>query len=358
MSGLNDRKFIQSLDKGNAHDSISLLADQCRQAWSEGSQIIFGAEYSNPVNVVISGMGGSSYGARIIKSLYDSQKSKRIPIELANGYRLPGYVNKKTLVVASSYSGTTEETLKTVTDAAKIGCMITGITTGGPLAEFLSKNDFPYYKFDPKFNPSRQPRIGVGYMVMGLIGILAKLNIIPAVGSEIRELVKFLRLRNKTFVSDYPIDINPAKRLAVKLKGKVPVFIVADFLDGAAYAIRNPFHETAKQFALYFSVPELNHHLMEGLSFPVRLNKFITFIMVNSSLYEEKNAKRMNLTREVIEKNKYPTLGLTLSGGSRICQTMELIQIGSWVSFYLAMLNKVDPSKIPFVDYFKKRLKG
>lgn len=356
MNKLDDLEYIKSLDRGNALESVSLLSNQIEQAWKDCIKISFPKDYYEVENIVISGMGGSSYGARIVKSLYDGAEMRKIPLEIANGYRLPGYVNEKSLVILSSYSGTTEETLTTASQARKKGAKISGITSGGPLSEFLKKFDYPGYIFNPIHNPSKQPRIGVGYMVTGLIGLLSKLNAIPVGPDEIKNLVKFLKERNKSLSVNSLLSANPGKNFAYKLKDKIPVFIVADFLEGAAYSIRNPFHETAKQFSVYFTIPELNHHLMEGLSFPKNFKKEAVFVLVNSDIYDDRNKKRLLLTKEVIEKNNYQTIAINLTGQTPLTQTFELIQIGAFVTFYLSILNGVDPSKIPWVDYFKKKL--
>lgn len=361
MTVLDDLTLISRFDKNNYLTSVSLLPRQCEQAWKESQQINFSDEYYNVKNIIISGMGGSTYGARIVKSHYDEAEITQKPIELANNYYLPGYVDKDTLVILSSYSGNTEETLNSYDQAREKKAKISAITSGGILGKLFSQRDNPIYLFDPKYNPSRQPRIGLGYMVIGLIGMLAKLKLIPVGEKEVLGIIKNLEQQNDQFIPSFPFIVNPAKQLAKKLSETIPVIIVSDFLEGAAYAVRNQLHETAKQFALYFAIPELNHHLLEGLSYPSNLNKNLIFIFINSSIYEiydPRNIKRMNLTREVIIKNKMSYLDINLTAKSALAQTWELLQLFSWVTFYLAMLNKVDPSNIPYVDYFKKRLKG
>lgn len=357
MNILDDINNIRTLDKKNALDSISQLPLQCKQAWQESSQINIPKEYKNVSNIVVSGMGGSTYGVRIVKSLYDGAEITSVPIELTNNYWLPGYVNSDTLVILSSYSGNTEETITTAIEAKRKGAKIIGITSGGNLAGILTENNYPAYIFKPKYNPSAQPRIGVGYMVMGLIGILAKLGKIPVASPEPEKITAFLAEKSNVLEANSPVSANPAKQTAVKLKDKIPVIIVADFLEGAAYAIRNPFHETAKQFALHFAIPELNHHLLEGLSFPEGLNKFLGFIFIESDIYNGRNRTRMDLTREIVKKSKFDSEIVTLKGYSALTQVFELIQWGAWVTFYLAMLHDIDPSEIPWVDYFKNQLK-
>lgn len=356
MNYFDDLAKIKIIDKKNALDSIKQLPLQCKQAWQESNAIDFPKDFKNVSNIVISGMGGSTYAARIVKSLYDGVEMTKIPIELANNYRLPGYVNKNSLVILSSYSGNTEETLACANQAKEKSAKIVGITSGGNLAEFLKTNKLPAYIFDPKHNPSAQPRIGVGYMVMGLIGLLAKLKFIPVGEKEVKEVIKFIDDNNGVLDTSVSTADNPAKQMAFNLEKKIPVIIVADFLEGAAYAVRNPFHETSKQFALYFAIPELNHHLLEGLAFPKELRSLLHFIFIRSTMYDKRHIKRMTLTQEIIKSNNIPSETITLSGNSPLTQVFELIQWGAWVTFYLAMLHNIDPSEIPWVDYFKKEL--
>lgn len=357
MNNLDDLGKIKILDKKNALDSIKQLPRQCKQAWDESSRVDFPQDYYKGIrNIVISGMGGSSYGARIVKSLYDGAEMTKIPVELVNNYWLPGYVNSESLVILSSYSGNTEETLSVSKEAKNKGAKILGITSGGELGNFLKANNYPSYIFNPIHNPSAQPRIGVGYMIMGLIGMLVKLGKIPVIASEIEKIITFLEEQSTKLAENTFSTSNPAKQMAFKLKDKIPVIIVADFLEGAAYAIRNPFHETSKQFALYFAVPELNHHLMEGLSYPPEIKNLLDFIFIRSIIYDKKNNERMDLTIDVVKKNQILSETINLCGYSALTQVMELIQLGSWITFYLAMLRDLDPSEIPWVDYFKKNL--
>lgn len=353
---LDDVNAIKVLDKGNAHDSIQMLPQQCEEAWKNAANINFPSAYQNAKHVVIAGMGGSLYGGRILKSLYDTDPKIRIPFELANGYHLPSFANSNTLVFLCSYSGTTEETLSCSKEAEQKKVLISGITSGGSLGEFLKLGNYPSYIFNPKANPSNQPRIGVGYMVIGLLALLSRLEYIPLEEKEVEETINYLSKKGTSLNASSQKATNEAKLLAENLKGKIPVLISADFLEGGARAIRNPIHETGKQFGLAFTIPELNHHLMEGLRFPKEANKYLKFIFVESDLYEERNKKRLALTKDIVEKNGIETLTLTLKARTKLTQTMELIQLGGWFTFYLAIQNGVDPSPVPWVDYFKKEL--
>ena len=358
MTNLDNIDDLKKLDSAGALDSIAQLADQAEQGWSEARKISFDDSYRQAKAIVCAGMGGSAYGMRIVKSLYDTAESTRIPMELVNNYTLPGYVDEHTIVILSSYSGTTEETLASAKIAKEKKAKIIGITSGGPLADFLKENDYPAYIFTPTHNPSKQPRIGQGYMQIGIMGMLSSLGYITLSDTEVEETIAMLRKNVLTMTADSVESANPAKQLARSLVGIIPVFIATEHLEGAIHAVRNPFHETAKQFALYFPVPELNHHLMEGLQFPKEVKPYLRFVFIESTLYSEKNGKRMKLTREVVEKNDIKTQSVPLSATSAFGQVMEYIQLGSFVTFYLAMLNDVDPNKIQWVDYFKNQLKS
>ncbi len=353
---LDDLSQIKNLDRGKALESIKLLPQQIEQAWVEASAINFPESYKKASNIVIAGMGGSIYGGKIIKSLYDGLNPQKVPVDIVNGYTLPGYVDKDSLVILSSYSGNTEETLECGKQAVEKGALTIGVTSGGSLGSLLKEKNFPSYIFNPKNNPSHQPRLGGGYMIIGLIALLAKMGYIPVSEEDIKNLISFLKKKADTLSPDVNSSTNIAKQLAQNYKDKIPVLIAADFLEGAIHAIRNPIHETSKQFSLAFTIPELNHHLMEGLKFPLVAHDILYFIFLESDLYLEKNKKRLDLTKDIVQKNNYQTSSHKLTGSNTLAQTMELIQLGSWISFYLAILNGIDPTPVPWVDHFKKRI--
>jgi glucose/mannose-6-phosphate isomerase len=352
---LDNKKIIKDLDKSNCLESITLLSKQCDFAWEEVKKMNFPSEYRNVSSIVFTGMGGSAYGARIIKSLFSD--SIKIPVDIVNDYHLPGFAGSDTLVVAASYSGGTEETLSCAKEALERGCKTIGISSGGNLEEMLKKAGNPVFVFDTEYNPSNQPRLGQGYMQMGQLAMLNKLGFLNIKEEEIKEVISLLISGNNEFNADILYEKNIAKKNAYIFKDKIVNLIAAEFLEGAVHSIRNPLHETGKHFANYFLVPEMNHHLMEGLSFPSNNPEILHFVLINSFLYREKIQKRMKLTKEVIIKNNIGVTEVALSGKTRLEQVFELIQLGSFISFYLAMIHGVNPANIPWVDYFKNNLK-
>lgn len=332
-----------NLDSANSLGSIKELDKQCLDAWRQSSNLNFNS--ITPVSMVtIAGMGGSLYSYYFVTSLFGDKL--KMPVNYSNSYHLPNYLTKSSLVLASTYSGSTEETLSCANEALQKGIKLTGITSGGKLKDLLEEEKLTSYIFNPIHNPSNQPRMGQGYMIFGTLGILKSLGVVDLSTEEVEKSVKIL---NHT-------DIKKAKDIADKLFNKVPFIVSSDFLYGNIHALRNQFNENSKQLSDYHLIPEMNHHLMEGLSFPEEIKKNLTFLFINSRLFDEKIQKRIKLTEEVVAKNKIDTLEIYPQGETKLEQSLSLLQFGSYVTYYLALLNNVDPNKIPWVDYFKKNL--
>lgn len=355
MIDLDDIKKIIQLQGGDTViQSIDNLSLQLKESFKNSYLINFPESYKNVSSIVVCGQGGSRFPSLIIQNLFKEQFT--LPYIINDDYNLPGFVNKNTLVILSSYSGTTEEVLTSAEKALKAGAKICGITVGGELKTFLTKNNFPNYIINPIYNPSHQPRIGFGYFVGGHLGMLFKLGFIKFDKSELEKAINILDDLTKNFKINVKKTHNPIKQLAEKIYQKYPYYIVSEFLTGVGNAIANQTNETAKSISSFRIIPELNHHLMEGLKFPNKLKEILTFIFFYSSFYSPKIKKRFSITKEVVEKNNISTIWYELKGKNKIEQTLELMAIGSYLSMYLSVLYEQDPKIIPYVDYFKKKL--
>jgi len=345
MIDLNDKGAIAAIDKKNAYGSIGYFAKQCKQAWEETQQLNLSTDLKDVDNIVLCGMGGSAYAALIIKALFG--KELAVPLELVNGYDIPKYVGPRTLVLLSSYSGSTEEALSCGKQAIEAGAKITGVCNGSKLGEFFKANNLPFYQFEAKFNPANQPRLGQGYMIFGHVGILAKIGLLGLGSDAVNTAIAFLEQKDK--------DAEElAKSIAPKLVEKIPVIVGSEHLSGNAHVMRNQFNETAKNFAAYSLISELNHHLMEGLNHPEQ--RLLTFLFLQSSLYSPIIQKRFELTKEVIGKNNLEAIDIPASGNNQLEQMLYGISVGGYMTFYLAILYGQDPSVIPWVDFFKEKL--
>ncbi len=355
MTTLDNLKHIKKLDPSNILGSIDLLSKQIEQAWSEVKKIDIPKEYTQVDKVVINGMGGSGLGTHIIQSLYF--KDLKVPLGNIHSYTLPGIVDDHTLYILSSYSGNTEEILATYESAKKKGAKILAISTDGKLGKLITQGDIPGYLFKPRHNASGQPRMGIGYSVIGLLGLLKKCEVLKIGDSHIKSVVSFLAKAKSQFGSSTLIHDNLAKQTAEHIKNYLPVIVAADFLSGNAHTFANQLNENAKTFANYFIISELNHHLLEGLSFPKTNAKNLIFLFFNSGLYHQRNQERLKITQDVLKKNQIDYLNYSFQGTTQLEQSFEMLIFGSYVSFYLAILYNINPAEIPWVDYFKAQLK-
>lgn len=354
MHNLDDVDAIKKIDAVNVLGSIEQLGSQSRQAWDEVHAIPFPDSYKNATNIVFSGMGGSALGAYVNKSLFWDTLS--VPFEIVNDYHLPPYTDERTLVILSTYSGTTEETLHCAAEAVAKKARVTALTTGSRLGEFIAKNNLPSYIFVPSYNPSNQPRLGSGYSVVGLLSLLDALGYVSVNQSDIDEIESLLTIGNERFGVIAKEINNPAKQLAKAWNQKIPIIVAARHLTHVGRVLRNQIHESAKCFSAYHDIPELNHHLMEGLTNPKTNKDMLRFLFLDSGLYDGKIQKRMMITKDIVIKQGIIVDSYKPNAKSRIAQAMECIQFGAYVNYYMAMLSDLDPSKIPWVDYFKSEL--
>jgi len=345
---------FRKYDTGGVMESIKLLADQLDQAWGEVKNLEIPKLYSSAQQVVVCGMGGSALGGRIIDSLYASQL--RVPLEIFTEYNVPNYVGPETLVVASSYSGNTEETISAVNYALQKKAQIYVISTGGALGEFMKENNLPGYIFVPTNNPCGQPRMGLGYSLGALLGVLSGCGFISVADEEMELSLRSLRRSIVNFGPDTVEGENAAKSMARELMNKFPVLVASEHLVGATHAFKNQLNETAKSFSALFDLPELNHHLMEGLRNPAQMKDFLRFVFFESDLYSDRVRKRYLITSDVVRKNEVEYVTYKAMAETKMGQVLELLAFASWVQYYLAMLYGVDPSSVPWVDYFKKEL--
>ncbi len=345
MINLDDLNELKKLDPKDTITSTQLLPEQFEGAWKQIKTLQL-QKLSDIDKVVFCGMGASIYGGLVVRAVLGPVFPH--PVEIVTDYHLPDYVNESTLVVLTSYSGTTEEVLSCAHEALGKKAKMAVLTQGGELAEFAKKNSAPAYIFDGKLNPSGVPRLGNGYSILGLIGLLYKTGVISVNEKEIEDGVSLL-------VKQVENIREIAKKDAQALVGKTPVVIAAEHLAGNAQIMRNQFNETSKTFSAHFLIPDLNHHLMEGLQFPTPTN--LVFMFLDSNLYSAKIAKRVALTKEVIKQNQHEIIESRSSSQNKYSDFMEAALYSSYVTLFLGLLYEQNPAVNPWVDYFKEQLK-
>ena len=350
---LDDRTKIQELDASNVLGSIESLAKQIEHAWSSRKEIQPSPKPITPNAIIFCGMGGSALGSRIIQSLYSQEIE--CPIEIVSDYRLPNYVDSNSLVILSSYSGTTEETLSIAEDADARTTSVAVITAGGRLAELAKEKNWPLFLIDPVHNPSNQPRMAIGYSVFGQLALLSALGILEITDQHVESLIQMLNANAKQLSPENSHE-NTAKLLAFQALDRQLLLISAEHLRGAVHVMNNQLNENSKNFTIEHAIPELNHHLMEGLRFPALLKDVTFALLFHSSLYHPRVSTRFPLTADVLHQQQIPTETVQAVATTPLEQVWEIIQLGAYLNLYLAILNGIDPAPIPWVDYFKSHL--
>jgi len=341
-----NKEEIKKYDTKNVFDSIDLFPNQCLDSWENTD---YKANDEKIKNILVIGMGGSALGAHIIESL----NILNVPITICHNYHIPKWVNNETLVITVSYSGGTEETISGVEEAINHKAVVVGITTGGALAEILDKKNVPVCIISRKDNPCEQPRFGVGLMMMSMLKIFVAHNLctlsLNEIANGINELADWQNKKSEIVLG----EIYERVKL---VEDNIIVLIYSKHLANVGMFTRNQIHETSKTLALTDEIPELNHHLMEGLSFPEENKKLLHFIFLESDLYGDKIKKRYKITKSVLEKQGIKYDSVNIEGETPFSQVLIAMLRGMYFAFALSFVHQKDPSEIPWVNYFKEQL--
>ena len=330
-------KLKQKYDKKNVLSWMRIFSDQMIEAVYYGKK--FKAKKREIDRIVACGMGGSGVGAAILRNLLKDEL--KVPFETFNSYRLPAYVDRKTLVFCVSFSGNTEETLACFKQAKKKQAYTISITTNGKLKKMMKGNGI----LIPGTAP--QPRMGLAYTSLPILIVLEKMGLIKKKDSELGEAVFLLKKEQR------PIE-EKAKDLALKMKGKLPVIYAAEELQTIAYRFRTEINENAKQFALSHFLPEQNHNEICA-SFGLNRKSCEIFLLRHNS-ENKRVSKRFAILKKIMGKNCNIT-EINLKGKSLMAATFYALQLAALTAYYLALLNHVDPEPVPSIGILKKGLK-
>lgn len=350
MIDLDDLQALKKNDPGEMGLRLSELPLQCRTAWQIAKEWSPHADYREVDSAVILGMGGSAIGGDLLRGLVSD--SCPLPIFLLRDYSLPRFVGPHTLVIASSFSGDTEETLFAFQQAMPSGAKLLAITTGGKLAQLAEEDEIPLLTF----NYPPPPRGATGFSLVLLLGVFSRLGFIPDPSPDLEEGIALLENGISQFREEVPTAQNLAKQLAGKIQGRIPVIWGAEHLYPVARRWKTQSNENSKLATFFEPIPEIHHNAVVGLRFPSDLAQKIFVVVLTSNLLHPRNLLRGKVSAEILDQEKVPHLVIEVKGESRLAQVLWGVLLGDYVSLYLATLHGVDPSEIEVISHIKKRM--
>ncbi len=350
MQPLDDTQFWERLDPGEMRRVVETFPEQIRKGAGIASAISFAAP--SPIqSVVLAGLGGSAIGGDVVRSIVGDRL--RVPFLVNRDYGLPAFVGPKVPVIASSYSGNTEETLSACRQAQGMRAPIICITSGGQLAELAQRDGWPLVLIPSGL----QPRAALGYSTLAVLGCLRSLGLLADMAADIEETAGILDQLVARYGGPVPTESNTAKRMAVSIHGSIAaIYSSAGILDAAAVRWRAQIEENAKNLAFHHLLPEMNHNELVGWELPGAILRQIVVIMLRDRDEHPQVQKRFELTREILSAKAGALHQVWSQGESRLARIFSVMFTGDFVSLYLAGLNGVDPTPVKVIESLKRKL--
>ena len=344
---------LQSIQRYDKSDFRKLLIDfpnQVEDAVRIGKKFSVPYKNSHIQNIVVNGLGGSAIGGDLLRSYLAEELT--VPFIVNRHYYLPKFVNERTLVVVSSYSGNTEETIAAHTDAKKRKAKVLCISSNGQTVQMAKKFKHPLVTI-PKGLP---PRAALGYSFFPILISLIQMKLIKSKDADIKETIAMLKKKSKLY--SLLSDKNPALILAKQLYMKLPIiYSAADRFDIVNLRWRGQITENAKQLTFGHVLPEMNHNELVGWKVLRRMMEEEMVVLFLRDKFDHERVKvRMEVTKGVINQYASKVIEVHSEGRTLLARMFSLVYLGDWTSYYLAILNGVDPTPVKVIDYLKNEL--
>jgi glucose/mannose-6-phosphate isomerase len=348
---LDDLERFHALDPGRMLDQIDGLPDQLQNAWELGQSLPL-PEWKGLQRVIISGMGGSAIGADLLRAY--AEPLAEVPLEVWRNYELPAWASgPETLLVASSHSGNTEETLSAFGLGLKRGVRLLAITRDGELASNAGNAGVPVWRFEHH----GQPRAAVGFSFGLLLAALSRLGLLPDPSAELGSAVGAMKAQQQALKPESPVAANLAKRTAGQLMGRWPVIIGGGLLAPVARRWRTQISEVGKALAQFEELPEADHNMVAGVVSPEALIQRAMILFLTASTEHPRLQRRVQVTRNVMMVEGFNTDVMEAQGETRLAQQWTSLLLGDYAAFYLAMTYGVDPTPVAAIESLKESLR-
>ena len=327
------------------------LPEQCLDGWRKGLAWEIPSRFRSLEQMAVLGMGGSAIGADLLQGILSDEAIQR-PMAVNRTYTIPRWIGRKTLVLVCSYSGNTEETLSGAFQAKKQGAHLLAITSGGKLASWAAEHRIPLLRI-PAGLP---PRSAVGTLTFAPLGLMARLGWARRKDLPVEAACRGLAREIQThWAPSVRTAANPAKQIAQALKGRLPILYgAAGGWEGVVYRWRTQLEENSKTLAFHHIFPEATHNEISGWLQPKPLMNRLAALFLTDPAVHPRTLRRMKFTAGIIRDQGASVQRVRVSGRSRMERMLNLIALGDFVSIYLGILYKIDPTPVERVEALKK----
>lgn len=340
------KDYVSKYDPENQFNVLVNSFEQIEYAWKNKINLkgLKGKSFSS---IVVSGLGGSAISGDFLQNFLGSEL--KLPYSVNRNYSLPAFVNKDTLLVASSYSGNTEETIEVIKKGIKKKCSIVAITTGGTIGKIAKENNIPIVKLKKGF----QPRYALGVSFFSLLKVFQELDLIQEQGKVVKKIISLWKTKGK----EYSKEGNYAYKIASEILGFVPViYSVTDATSAVGYRFKCQFNENSKLHAFHNVFPELNHNEVIGWE-TFQEKQFQTKVInIVDKNYHSQVKKRFKITSELIGKSGAEVIDIKSDESEFKVRLLDMIYLCDWITYYAAILGGKDPSEIENINILKKSL--
>jgi glucose/mannose-6-phosphate isomerase len=301
-----------------------------------------------PGGVIVAGMGGSAVGARLASGALGAKLTR--PLLVSDDYTLPGWAGPGTLVLCSSYSGATEETLAAYDEAGARGAPRLVATTGGPLLERSRRDGVPVILLPVGL----QPRAAMAYSLVAALHAAALAGAAPSVRAEIERAATLAEELLAGWGPD-AADGNEAKAIARRLHGTLPIVVGSALSAPVAYRWKCQFNENTGIPAFCSTLPEADHNEVVGWEAAASLGR-MSYVSLEDTGAHPRNALRAELTAALAEPGASTILRVRARGVTPVERLVSLVLLGDLVSIYAAVLRGTDPVDIHNIHTLKAQL--
>ncbi len=349
MTTLDNVEKIKELDKSDMAGYILELPKQIESSLKKIKELNLPESLKDVHNLCLGGMGGSAIANYLAINLPMSEK--KIPMKVIREYNIPAWVNENSLVVLTSHSGKTQETLSALESAVKKQAKVFIIAERGQLEEMGKKAGAIVFDYDTK----AVPRASLGYQLGAVFGLLTRLKIIGQPQElRIKPAIDLIKKINSDFEPKVKSDNNVAKNLAYCCLDYLPVIVGSGILQSVAWRWKTQINENANQTAFTEILPEAMHNAIQGTDFPKRFQDDLIYIILKNSFDSPKLILQFKKFENVLESKKIRYEIIEPLGDDIFSQKLSALILGDWVSYYLAMLNNVDPTPVETIEKNKQ----